>query len=37
MVFLENEPPRFYKIQKTINEVNFDSVYNLIANPMPCC
>ncbi len=37
MVFLENEPPRFYKIQKTINEVNFDSVYNLIENPMPCC
>ena len=37
MVFLENEPPRFYKIQKAINEVNFDSVYNLIENPMPCC
>ncbi len=37
MVFLEAEPPRFYKIQKTINEVNFDSVYNLIENPMPCC
>lgn len=37
MVFLDNEPPRFYKIQKTINEVNFDSVYNLIENPMPCC
>ena len=37
MVFLENEPPRFYKIQRTINEVNFDSVYNLIENPMPCC
>lgn len=37
MVFLEAEPPRFYKIQKTINEVTFDSVYNLIENPMPCC
>ncbi len=37
MVFLDNEPPRFYKVQKTINEVNFDSVYNLIENPMPCC
>ena len=37
MVFLAGEPPRFYKIQKTINEVNFDSVYNLIENPMPCC
>ena len=37
MVFLDAEPPRFYKIQKTINEVTFDSVYNLIENPMPCC
>ncbi len=37
MVFLDGEPPRFYKIQKTINEVNFDTVYNLIENPMPCC
>ena len=37
MVFLDNEPPRFYKIQKTINEVTFDSVYDLIENPMPCC
>ncbi len=37
MVFVEAEPPRFYKIQKTINEVTFDSVYDLIENPMPCC
>ncbi len=37
MVFMDAEPPRFYKIQKTINEVTFDSVYNLIENPMPCC
>jgi len=37
MVLLENEPPRFYKIQKTINAVTFDSVYDLIDNPMPCC
>jgi len=37
MVFVESEPPRFYKIQKTINEVTFDSVYDLIENPMPCC
>jgi len=37
MVFLEAEPPRFYKIQRTINEVTFDSVFDLIENPMPCC
>lgn len=37
MVFLEAEPPRFYKIQKTINQVTFDSVFDLIENPMPCC
>ncbi len=37
MVLLEKEPPRFFKIQKTINEVTFDHVYNLIENPLPCC
>jgi G3E family GTPase len=37
MVFLKGEPPRLYKIQKTINEVTFDHVYNLIDNPLPCC
>ncbi len=37
MVFLKGEPPRFYKIQKTINDVTFDDVYNLIENPLPCC
>jgi hypothetical protein len=37
LAFLEGEPPRFYKIQKTINEVSFDDVYNLIENPLPCC
>jgi len=37
MVFLETEPPRFYKIQRAINEVTFDSVFDLIENPMPCC
>lgn len=37
MVFLKGEPPRFYKIQKTINEITFDHVYDLIENPMPCC
>ena len=37
LAFLKGEPPRFYKIQKTINEVTFDDVYNLIENPLPCC
>ncbi|MBI3000665.1 MAG: GTP-binding protein [Deltaproteobacteria bacterium] len=37
VVFLKDEPPRLYKIQKTINEVAFDDVYNLIENPLPCC
>lgn len=37
IVLLDNEPPRFYKIQKTINEVTFDHIYNLIENPLPCC
>jgi hypothetical protein len=26
-----------FKIQRPINEVTFDHVYNLIENPMPCC
>ncbi|MBI2357765.1 MAG: GTP-binding protein [Deltaproteobacteria bacterium] len=37
MVFLPGEPPRLYKIQKVINEIGFDDVYNLIENPLPCC
>jgi G3E family GTPase len=37
MVFLTNEPPRTFKILARINEVNFDHVYNLIENPLPCC
>ncbi|NIO10351.1 MAG: hypothetical protein GTO40_21045, partial [Deltaproteobacteria bacterium] len=37
IVLLEKEPPRFYKIQKTINEVTFDHIFNLIENPLPCC
>jgi len=36
MVFLKNEPPRTFKILARINEVNFDHVYNLIENPLPC-
>jgi G3E family GTPase len=37
MVFLQGEPPRVFKILARINEVNFDHVYNLIENPLPCC
>jgi G3E family GTPase len=37
VVFLKGEPPRLFKIQKTLNEITFDDVYNLIENPMPCC
>ena len=37
MVFLKGEPPRLFKIQRTINDVTFDDVYNLIENPLPCC
>ncbi len=37
MVLLKGEPPRLFKIQKNINEINADHVYNLIDNPMPCC
>src|SRR5919197_1451560 len=36
MVFLQNEPPRVFKILARINEVTFDPVYNLIENPLPC-
>ncbi len=34
---LKNAPPRYFKIQHTINEITFDHVYDLIENPMPCC
>jgi len=34
---LKNEPPRHFKIQRPINEITFDHVYDLIENPMPCC
>lgn len=37
MVLLKGEPPRLFKIQRTINDVTFDDVYNLIENPLPCC
>ncbi len=34
---LKNAPPRNFKIQRPINEITFDNVYDLIENPMPCC
>jgi len=34
---LKNQSPRHFKIQRTINEITFDNVYDLIENPMPCC
>jgi hypothetical protein len=37
MALLQNEPPRLFKIQRTIDEITFDHVYDLIENPMPCC
>jgi Cobalamin synthesis protein cobW C-terminal domain len=37
MAMEKNAPPRTFKIQKPINEITFDHVYNLIENPMPCC
>jgi G3E family GTPase len=37
MVFLQGEPPRLFKIQKTLHEISFDNVYDLIENPLPCC
>jgi G3E family GTPase len=37
MAVVKNAPPRMFKIQRPINEVTFDHVYNLIENPMPCC
>ena len=37
MVFLQGEPPRLFKIQKTLHEITFDNVYDLIENPLPCC
>jgi G3E family GTPase len=33
----QNAPPRAFKVQKPINEITFDHIYDLIENPMPCC
>lgn len=37
MAILKNEPPRLFKIQRAINDITFDHVYDLIENPMTCC
>jgi G3E family GTPase len=37
MAMEPNAPPRAFKVQKPINEITFDHIYNLIENPMPCC
>jgi G3E family GTPase len=37
MAIERNAPPRAFKVQKPINEITFDHIYDLIENPMPCC
>jgi G3E family GTPase len=37
IALIKNAPPRHFKIQRPINEITFDNVYDLIENPMPCC
>ncbi len=37
IVILRNEPPQLFKVQKTIDEITFDHIYDLMENPMPCC
>jgi G3E family GTPase len=37
VAILKNEPPRNFKIQRTIDEITFDHVYDLMENPMMCC
>jgi G3E family GTPase len=37
MAILKHEPPRLFKVQRTINEITFDNIYDLIENPLPCC
>jgi G3E family GTPase len=37
MAMEPNAPPRAFKVQKPINEITFDHIYDLIENPMPCC
>jgi G3E family GTPase len=37
VAIVKNAPPRYFKIQHSINEITFDHVYDLMENPMPCC
>jgi len=37
IVILRNEPPQLFKVQKAIDEITFDHIYDLMENPMPCC
>ena len=37
MAMAPNAPPRAFKVQKPINEISSDHIYDLIENPMPCC
>ena len=37
MAMQNSAPPRLFKVQKPINEITFDHIYDLIENPMPCC
>ena len=37
MAMQKNAPPRLFKVQRPINEITFDHIYDLIENPMPCC
>jgi G3E family GTPase len=37
IVVLRNEPPQLFKLQKAIDEITFDHIYDLMENPMPCC
>jgi hypothetical protein len=37
MAMEPHAPPRAFKVQKPINEITFDHIYDLIENPLPCC
>ncbi len=37
IVVLRNEPPQLFKVQRAIDEITFDHIYDLMENPMPCC
>jgi G3E family GTPase len=37
IVILRDEPPQLFKVQRPIDEITFDHIYDLVENPMPCC